>query len=62
MPRRVEEELAEADRMHAQAMRMRTQKDTTSADLLENKVRAKRRRAIARMGRKLRGIHKRAVV
>lgn len=52
MPKRVEEELAEADRMHAQAVRMRAQKDTTSADLLENKVKAKRRRAIARMGKR----------
>lgn len=52
MPKRVEEELAEADRMHAQAVRMRAQKDVTSADLLERKVVAKRRRAIARMGKK----------
>jgi len=53
MPKRVEEELSEADRMHALAVKMRAQKDTASADLLEGKVRAKRRRAIARMGRKV---------
>jgi len=51
MPKRVEEELSEADRMHALAVRMRAQKDPTSADALESKVKSKRRKAIARMGR-----------
>jgi len=63
MPKRVEEELSEADRMHALAVKMRAQKDTASADLLENKVRAKRRRAIARMGKRVvRGSGRRVVV
>lgn len=51
MPKRVEEELAEADRMHAQAVRMRAQKDEVSAALLDRKVKAKRRKAIGRMGK-----------
>ena len=51
MPKRVEEELSEADRMHALASRMRQQKDIASADALDRKVKAKRRRAIARMGK-----------
>jgi len=52
-PKTVEQELSEADRMHGLAVKMRSQKDTSSADMLETKVRAKRRRAIARMGRKV---------
>ena len=62
MPKRVEEELSEADRMHALAVKMRSQKDTASADMLEGKVRAKRRRAIARMGRRVKGAGGRKVV
>ncbi|KKL51809.1 hypothetical protein LCGC14_2291760 [marine sediment metagenome] len=62
MPKRVEEELSEADRMHALAVKMRSQKDTASADMLEGKVRAKRRRAIARMGRRVRGTSGRKAV
>ena len=53
MPKPVEQELAEADRMHALAVRMRQQKDTASADALESKVKTKRRRAIARMGKRV---------
>lgn len=53
VPKTVEVELSEADRMHALAVKMRAQKDSASADALEAKVRAKRRRAIARMGRKV---------
>ena len=53
MPKPVEQELAEADRMHALAVRMRAQKDTASADALESKVKIKRRKAIARMGRRI---------
>lgn len=53
MPKTVEQELAEADRMHGLAVKMKAQKDTTSADALEAKVRTKRRKAIARMGRKV---------
>lgn len=52
MPKRVEEELSEADRMHALAVRMRQQKDIRSADALDRKVTTKRGKAIARMGRK----------
>lgn len=52
MPKKVEDELAEADRMHALAVRMRSQKDTASADLLDRKVTIKRRKAIARMNRR----------
>lgn len=62
MPKRVEEELAEADRMHSLAVRMRAQKDTASADMLENKVKAKRRKAIGRMGRRVKGASSRRVV
>lgn len=63
MPKRVEDELAEADRMHALAVRMRAQKDVSSADALDRKVAAKRRRAIARMGKAPKpGISKRTVV
>ena len=51
MPKRVEEELAEADRMHALAVRMRSQRDISSADALDRKVAAKRKKAIARMGK-----------
>jgi len=51
MPKRVEEELAEADRMHALAVRMRQQKDIGSADALDRKVTIKRKKAIARMNR-----------
>jgi len=61
-PKTVENELAEADRMHALAVKMRAQKDPGSADSLENKVRAKRRRAIARMGRKVGVSRKKAVI
>lgn len=53
MPKTVEVELQEADRMHALAVKMRAQKDPGSADKLEAKVKAKRSRAIARMGRKV---------
>lgn len=52
MPKTVEMELAEADRMHGLAVRMRKQGDTSSADALENKVRTKRKKAIGRMGRR----------
>jgi len=65
MPKRVEDELAEADRMHALAVRMRSQKDTDSADALDRKVKLKRKRAIARMGKPVKGAttaRKRAVV
>jgi len=63
MPKTVEAELAEADRMHALAVKMRAQKDTASADSLETKVRAKRRKAIARMGRRVKGAgSKKAVI
>ena len=55
MPKPVEQELAEADRMHALAVKMRAQKDTTSADMLESKVRTKRRKAINRMGKRVGG-------
>lgn len=55
MPKRVEEELAEADRMHALAVRMRSQKDEVSASMLDRKVTAKRRKAIARMGKQPKG-------
>lgn len=51
MPKTVEDELSEADRMHGLAVKMRAQKDTTSADALERKVKTKRRKAIARMGK-----------
>jgi len=54
VPKRVEEELAEADRMHSLAVRMRAQKDVASANALEAKVHTKRRKAIARMGRRVR--------
>lgn len=40
--------------MHALAVKMRAQKDPGSADKLEAKVKAKRSRAIARMGKKVR--------
>jgi len=63
MPKSVEAELAESDRMHALAVKFRAQKDITSADALEAKVRTKRRKAIARMGRKVKsGSSKKAVV
>jgi len=62
MPKRVEDELAEADRMHALAVRMRAQKDTASADALESKVKTKRRKAIARMGRRVKGANSKKVV
>ena len=52
MPKSIENELAEADRMHALAVKMRKQKDTASADKLMVKVVAKRQKAIRRMGRK----------
>ena len=55
MPKRVEEELAEADRMHALSVKMRKQGDTASADALKAKVTSKRRRAISRMGRRVKG-------
>jgi len=51
MPKTVEQELSEADRMHGLAVRMRAQKDTASADALESKVRQKRKNAIKRMGK-----------
>ena len=54
MPKTVEQELSEADRMHGLAVKMRKQGDTGSADRLESKVRTKRSKAIARMGRKVR--------
>ena len=53
MPKTVEMELAEADRMHVLAGRMRKQGDTASADKLETKVRTKRSKAIGRMGRRV---------
>ncbi len=63
MPKRVEEELAEADRMHALAVRMRSQKDVSSADALDRKVVTKRKKAIARMGKGVKkGTTKRVVV
>lgn len=65
MPKRVEDELAEADRMHALAVRMRSQKDPASADALDRKVATKRRKAIARMGKQPKsgkGSNKQAVV
>lgn len=63
MPKRVEDELSEADRMHALAVRMRAQKDVRSADALDRKVTAKRQRAIARMGKSpKKGNSKRAIV
>lgn len=52
-PKTVEVELSEADRMHALAVKMRAQHDTGSADALEAKVRSKRKRAIARMGKRV---------
>lgn len=65
MPKRVEVELEEADRMHALAVRMRAQKDTASAAALDRKVATKRKKAIARMGKVVKrgdGGGKRAVV
>ena len=53
MPKTVEAELSEADRMHGLAVRMRKQGDTASADKLEAKVRSKRSKAIGRMGRRV---------
>lgn len=53
MPKTVEMELSEADRMHVLAGRMRKQGDTASADRLEQKVRTKRSKAIARMGKRV---------
>lgn len=53
MPKTVEQELSEADRMHALAVKMRKQGDTASADRLDGKVRAKRTRAINRMGKRV---------
>jgi len=62
MPKTVLQELAEADAMHALAVRMKAQKDTVSATALESKVTAKRKKAIARMGRKVKSGAKKAVV
>lgn len=62
MPKTVEQELSEADRMHGLAVKMRAQKDTASADALEQKVRTKRRKAIGRMGRKVGGARTKKVV
>ena len=53
MPKPVLEELSEADSMHKLAVNMRKQGDTASADRLERKVKTKRGKAIARMGRKV---------
>ena len=53
MPKNVLEELSEADSMHGLAVKMRKQGDTTSADKLERKVKSKRGKAIARMGRRV---------
>jgi len=54
MPKTVEMEIAEAGRMHVLAQAMRKAGDASSADLLESKVRTKRRKAIARMGKRVR--------
>jgi len=63
MPKTVEMELAEANRMHGLAVAMRKQGDTASADRLEAKVRTKRGKAIARMGKRVKsGGSKKAVV
>ena len=63
MPKTVEMELAEANRMHGLAVAMRKQGDTASADRLEAKVRTKRGKAIARMGKRVKsGTSKKAVV
>jgi len=51
MPKTVLEELAEADAMHGLAVKMKAQKDVASHDALERKVKSKRKKAIARMGR-----------
>lgn len=53
MPKTVEDELSEANRMHKLAGEMKKQGDTSSASKLEAKVRAKRARAIARMGKRV---------
>jgi len=63
MPKTVLQELAEADAMHALAVKMKAQHDTDSADALNRKVTAKRRKAIARMGKVVRkGGSKKAVI
>ncbi len=53
MPKPVLVELSDADKMHALAVRMKAQGDTDSADKLERKVRAKRGKAISRMGKRV---------
>jgi len=53
MPKTVEQELSESDRMHDLAVKFRKQKDTVSADALDRKVQTKRRKAIARLGKKV---------
>jgi len=62
MPKTVEMELAEANRMHGLAVAMRKQGDTASADRLEAKVRTKRGKAIARMGKRVKGAGAKKVV
>ena len=53
MPKSVEAELSESDRMHALAVKFRKQHDDASATALEEKVRQKRSRAIRRMGKRV---------
>lgn len=53
MPKSVELELAESDRMHALSVKFRKQHDTVAADALDAKVKAKRMRAIRRMGKRV---------
>jgi len=44
--------LSDSDRLHDLSVKFRKQKDTSSADKLDAKVRAMRGRAIAKMGKK----------
>jgi len=63
VPKTVLQELAEADAMHALSVKMKAQKDTTSSAALDRKVTAKRKKAIARMGKVVRkGGGKKAVI
>lgn len=63
MPKTVLQELAEADAMHGLSVKMKAQRDVDSAAALDRKVTAKRKKAIARMGRVVkRSASKKAVI
>jgi len=60
MSKTVEQELAEADRIHSLAMKMKQQGDAESHRMLEQQVRQKRKRAIKRMGKRVKSSNSKA--